>query len=139
MRYTGLLLFLTTLPASGCTAFFVTSGRNPSELTEERVKADYASPLTLVDPDGRTSAVGFRTRRKIAEPNKAIYAIMGSMASFGLLELVWLPHEFYRAGRTTLVGCDVRVDYYPTGDVKEVFVNGESIYTGPEPRVPASP
>lgn len=135
MRILPLAFLALALPAPGCTAFFVASGRQPSELTEERVKADYGSPLTLVDPDGRTSAVGFRTRHKIAEPNKWIYAAMGTMATGGLIELVTFPHELYRAGRTTLVGCDVRVDYYPTGEVKQVFVNDESIYTGPEPPV----
>lgn len=132
MRRLPLAFLALTLPATGCTALVVGSGRNPSSLTKRTVTEEFGTPAATDNPDG-TSSLTFRTRRKLAEPNKLIYATMGFVCTFGLGELIWFPNELYRAGRTALVGCDVRVDYYPTGEVKAVWLNGDQVYSGPEP------
>lgn len=78
-------------------------------------------------PDG-SSALSFRTRRKIAEPNKVIYAVMGSVWTAGLGELIWFPLEAARVTRTVLLGRDVVVHYDAFGRVLLVTIGGDDVF-----------
>jgi hypothetical protein len=136
MRWACLLVLSATLPSTGCTALLAESGRNPAALTRQVVTEEFDAPVATDNPDG-TSSLTFRTHRKIAEPITTMYAIMGSVGTAGLAELIMFPVELRRVTRTALLGSGVRVDYYPTGEVKGVSVNGDPVYSGPAPSAPA--
>ncbi len=132
MRRVSLLLFVAIVLSTGCTALVVGSGRNPAELTPQAVRAQFEVLVAAENSDG-TSSLTFRTHRKIAEPNSMIYALMGSVGTAGLGELYMFPIVMQRVTRTALFGSEVRVDYYPTGEVKSVSLNGDPVYSGPAP------
>lgn len=124
MRLLPLVVLALTLPANGCAALIAVSGRDPAELTEERVRAEHPDAVVTVAGDG-TSSVGFHTREKIAN-YMTMYA-MGYVITFGLGEFVWFPLEVYGATRTALVGRDVWVSYDAEGKVKRVTVDGQPV------------
>jgi hypothetical protein len=135
MRCACLLAFAAVLPTTGCTALVMGSGRDPESLTKERVMEEFPAPVVTENSDG-SSSITFRTRRKIADRANTIYAAMGFCYTAGLGELITFPNELGCVGRTALFGSNVRIEYSPTGEVQAVSVNGEEVYSAPEPSTP---
>ena len=131
MRSTWLLLFAGVLPSAGCSLLVVNTGKNLAELkSQEQVHETFGLPSLT----GQTEGVPyeeFTTHRKIAEPDKNIYIIMGTAGTFGFGELVWFPTELYRAIRRSVVGQQIRYIYDAEGNVTDISHDGESVSVPP--------
>ena len=70
MRYSHLIFVIALLPCAGCTAVFTESGKNLAKFaTRDQVRRDFGEPTTVGISEGQPYEE-FRTRYKIAEPEK---------------------------------------------------------------------
>ncbi|MDB5308065.1 MAG: hypothetical protein JWO38_2267 [Gemmataceae bacterium] len=133
MRPVHLLLLAPILFATGCSWIVVNSGQNLGEL---KTRAQVHDTFGLPAATGRTKDQPFEeyfTRRKIAEPWKNIYIVMGDFSTFGLGEFIWFPHQLFLAGRRSVVGQQIRFIYDVVGNVRGIRLDGESVSWGVEP------
>lgn len=138
MRVAILLCVGAVPPATGCTYAVVTSGKNLSEVkTAEQARAEFGPPVGSGVADGKPFEE-FRTHRKIAEPNKVIYLMMGYAVTFGTGELIWFPQQSFIAARRWVCGQTLRFVYDEHGKVTTVVHDGEPVIYPPKDAEPAS-
>ncbi|HXD88631.1 MAG TPA: hypothetical protein VN641_19230 [Urbifossiella sp.] len=120
MRYPSLLIVVVALSQCGCTAFFVSSGHDPSKITtREEAHAKYGDPVGSGEDKGK-SYEEFITHRKIAEYDKFEYLFFGDILTLGLGEIVWFPQELCIAARRSIRGHWLRFIYDEEGRVTEI-------------------
>lgn len=125
MRAAILLCVATVLPACGCTYYVVSSGTKLGDFgSREQVQAEFGPPVASGAVEGKPFEE-FRTRRKIAEPEKVIYVVMGDVVTFGFGELVWFPQQSFIAARRSIRGQTLRFVYDESGTVTGVTLDGE--------------
>jgi hypothetical protein len=123
---TALLLALSFLPA-GCSYRIAQCGANVQKLkTRDEVRQAFGEPSVTGDEDGETLEQ-FRTRRKIAEWDRAQATHMAVGTTNGLLELIFGPVEIGLLVQRKLVGQDLRFYYDANGSVTDVLLNGECL------------
>src|SRR5262245_37452770 len=115
MRTACLLLIALAPIFQGCAALVARSGKDLTDLkTKEEFRAALGEPDRVEVSDGEVVAEEYRTRRKIAVPLSPAYG-MALVMSWGTSELIDFPCEVYHAGRRTILGQTIRVDYGNNG------------------------
>jgi hypothetical protein len=138
MRIVLLPLVAGVLSSAGCTGLVISSGTDLGALpTREEVRAKFGTPVASGTEEGKQYE-DFRTRRKIAEPDKMIYLLMGYAYTFGLGEVVWFPHQSFVAARRSIVGQDLRFYFDEAGNVTAARHDGGWVTGVPRTR-PATP
>jgi hypothetical protein len=121
MRYLGLLLIMTCVGSSGCSALIVESGVDLHDLrTREQVHEQFGEPAASRTAEGRV-VEEFCTCQKIAEPMRGAHLGMTVVMTYGLGEFVAFPIELYNLGRHTLLGQHVCFTYDATGNVMHLY------------------
>lgn len=127
------MVLTALLGSTGCSWLVINSGQQLNDLkTREQVQEVFGPPATS-DVLGDQVYDEFRTRRKIAEPWKNSYLVMGWCYTLGLGEIVWFPHQAFVAARRSILGQKLMVTYDEAGNVQQVSLDGESILWNPGP------
>lgn len=127
------MVLTALLGSTGCSWLVINSGQQLNDLkTREQVQEVFGPPATS-DVLGDQVYDEFRTHRKIAEPWKNSYLVMGWCYTLGLGEIVWFPHQAFVAARRSILGQKLMVTYDEAGNVQQVSLDGESILWNPGP------
>ncbi len=138
MRVAYLLLIACVLPSIGCTMLVVNSGKVLTALkSQAKVHEAFGLPTATGQAEGMPYE-DFITRRKIAEPQKNIYLIMGTIWTCGFGEFVWFPTELYRAVRRSVVGQSLRFTYDAAGNVTAIRFDNDPVLLPPRIETPSA-
>lgn len=152
MRIALIPLFVLSLLSVGCAGFIAGFGRDPKRIdTREKVHEIFGEPaITGTNEDESsqtfttqtakkgtwsevtqgfdTSFEEYRTRRKIAVPNRSEAFKFYTVMTAGLMEAFLLPDELVRNIVRIASGQKVRFLYDKNGNVIDIFLNGVSVF-----------
>ncbi len=138
MRAACLLLIACVLPSIGCTMLVVNTGKDLTALkSQAKVHEAFGLPTATGQAEGMPYE-DFTTHRKIAEPQKNIYLMMGTIATYGFGEFVWFPTELYRAVRRSVVGQPLRFTYDAAGNVTAIRFDNDPVSLPPRIETPSA-
>jgi hypothetical protein len=127
MRWCWALLVGQAFLSSGCSGLIARSGEDVTNYSNrEEVHHQFGMPNTT----GTTNGVPFeefQTRRKICEWKHAYIFDLADWGTFGLTEFVFLPLELLDNGERIVMGKKVRITYDESGQVINVYLDGESL------------
>lgn len=133
MRPAWIAVGLAALGPTGCSGLVAGSGKNLEDIrTRDEAHAAFAHQLSSSygdpDPAGACRHVSdtFRTRRKIAERDKLMSIAMLDGPTLGLAEFYLFPRELFIAGRRSVLGQTIEVEYDPAGRV--VGIKRDGVY-----------
>src|SRR5207248_186044 len=116
--------------SAGCTVFLTSSGKDLGTLeTRDQVRREFGQPTATGISEGHPYE-DFLSYRKIAEPEKGTYLVMGDIATLGLGELVWFPTELYRVSCRSIRGQTIRFTYDESGNVTGARLDGQPVLLG---------
>jgi hypothetical protein len=113
--------------ATGCSSLVALSGKDVGSIAcLEQAHAEFGKPVAVGTADGRDYE-DFNSHKKIADPQRAGVLIMGDLMSCGLMEFVLFPYEMACFGKTAISGGTVRFFYDSSGNITDVYANGEQV------------
>jgi hypothetical protein len=118
--------------SAGCASLIARCGKDLTGLkTKEEVHAQLGKPVSKGFVKGE-SFEEYRTRRKISEDCPIRFGgdgyAMGLVLTLGTIDLLYVPREFYIAGKRSLLGQTMQVNYDASGAVTQIYLDGESLF-----------